>query len=436
MDFPEACRVLFTLPRFDLQGAVAIKPGLQNMRALLGDLGNPHERYPTIHVAGTNGKGSVCSMLAAILTVSGKRVGLHTSPHLISLTERLRVDGRQAEEDWVADAVERMLPAVRRVKPSFFEASTALAFLYFAERTVDVAVIEVGLGGRLDATNIIRPHLSVITNIGRDHVAQLGDTLPMIAREKAGIIKPGVPVVTAACQPEVRSVIKEAAEATRAPLVDVCRPPWGVEWDGSMVSLRSPDGGKYRPFKLDLPGRHQHSNALAALAGAWTLLPHGDLEQVVVEGLSNVRSLTGLRGRCEVVRREPLVMVDVSHNEDGIRAALECLDLESKGGRPAHVLMGLASDKDVPAILAVLAKQSCILMPASIPGERGLPPAEMAGMAVRAGLRIVEIGSADAGWRYFVEHAEPRDRLLVVGSHYLLGTLPEDLFPRRAASPA
>jgi len=435
MDYAEACSVLFTLPRFDLQGAAAIKPGLQNMRALLGDLGNPHERYPTVHVAGTNGKGSVCSMLAAILRISGKRVGLHTSPHLISLTERLRVDGREAEEDWVAGAVEKMLPTVRRVKPSFFEASTALAFLYFAERRVDVAVIEVGMGGRLDATNIIRPHLSVITNIGRDHVAHLGDTLPLIAREKAGIIKPGVPVVTAACQAEVRSVIEEAAAAARAPVVDVCRPPWGVEWDGSTVSLSAP-GGRYRPFKLDLPGKHQHSNALAALAGAWTLLPHGDLERVVVEGLSNVRALTGLRGRCEVVRREPLVIVDVSHNEDGIRAALECLDLESSVGRPPHVLMGLASDKDVWAILAVLAQRNCILMPASIPGERGLPPAEMARMAVRAGLRIVEIQSADAGWRYFVEHAEPNDRLLVAGSHYLMGTLPEDLFPRRAASPA
>lgn len=433
MDYAEACRVLFELPRFDLQGSAAIKPGLDNIRALLREVGDPHLQYPKIHVAGTNGKGSVCSMLASILTVSGRRVGLHTSPHLISFAERLRIDGCEADQTWIAGAVSMMRPAIDRIKPSFFEASTAIAFLYFSERKVDVAVIEVGMGGRLDATNVIEPELSVITNIGLDHTLQLGETLPLIAREKAGIIKAGVPVVTGACQPEVRAVIEEMAEAHASPVVDVCRAPWNAQWDGRRVRLTTPDG-KYLPFRLDLPGRHQSRNALVAAAAARMLLPQANLEQSIIRGLSNVRGLSGLRARCEIIQREPLVVVDVSHNEDGIRAALDCLDLHAPEGNPPYVMLALAADKDIPAILSVLSTRNCTIMPVSIPGNRGVPPAELARMAVEAGLRIEEIESPAEGWRFFAEHAESRDRLLVAGSHYLMGALPEELFPRRPAS--
>jgi len=433
MDYAEACRVLFELPRFDLQGAAAINPGLGNIQELLLELGDPHRRYPTVHVAGTNGKGSVCSMLASILTVAGRSVGLHTSPHLISFAERLRVDGREADPSWIVGAVSRMRPAIERIKPSFFEASTALAFLYFAERRVDIAVIEVGMGGRLDATNVIDPELSIITNIGLDHTLQLGGTLPRIAQEKAGIIKDGVPVVVGACQPEVRAVIGAVAEAHRSPVVDVCGAPWEIVWDGRKVRITTP-AGEYLPFRLDLPGRHQWRNALVATAAAWMLLPHDDLERTVIRGLTHVRRYSGLRARCEIVRRDPLVMVDVSHNEDGIRAALDCLDDEAPG-RPPFVLLGLAADKDVPAILNILAQRNATVMPVSIPGNRGLPPAQMIQIAGDAGLRIEEIDSPSDGWRFFAEHADSRDRFLVAGSHYLIGTLPEELFPRRPASP-
>ncbi len=429
MDYAEACRLLFSLPRFDLVGGKAVNPGLAKIRALLADLGSPHTAYPTVHVAGTNGKGSVCSMLAAILTASGKRVGLHTSPHLFSFTERMRIDGQEADEAWVADAVGRIETSIRRVAPSFFEASTALAFLYFAEREVDLAVIEVGMGGRLDATNVIHPEIAVITSISFDHMEQLGTTLPAIAREKAGIIKEGVPVVVGACQPEVESVIESVAETFSAPVVNVCHHPWSAAFDGKKLRLSTP-AGDLLPFRLDLPGHHQHRNALTAAATAWHLLPATAYEQDVIRGLSNVRRLSGLRGRCEIIQRDPLVMVDVAHNEDGIRAALECMEREARASTDMYVMLGVAADKDVTAILRIIRRRDCVLMPTAIPGERGLPAADLASIARDVGLRIVEIDSPEAGWDYFRELGDSRRSLLVAGSHYLAGTLPEGLFPR------
>lgn len=429
MDYAEACQLLFGLPRFELVGGKAVNPGLDKIRALLADLGEPHTAYPTVHVAGTNGKGSVCSMLAAILTASDRRVGLHTSPHLFSLTERMRVDGRGADERWVADAVRRMEASIRRVSPSFFEASTALAFLYFAERQVDMAVIEVGMGGRLDATNVIHPEIAVITSISFDHTEQLGTTLSAIAREKAGIIKEGVPVVVGACQTEVQSVIGSIAESQSAPVVNVCDRPWAAGFDGRKLRLSTPSGD-LMPFRLDLAGHHQHRNALVATAAAWHLLPPAVFERNVVRGLANVRRLAGLRGRCEVVQRDPLVMVDVAHNEDGIQAALACVEREARTRGDLYVILGLAADKDVAAILKSLKAHDCILMPTTIPGERGLPAADLTSLATNMGLRIVEIESVEAGWRYFRELPESRRSLLVAGSHYLAGTLPEGLFPR------
>lgn len=435
MDYAAACRILYELPRFELQGATAISPGLQNMRALLKDLGDPHERYPIVHVAGTNGKGSVCSMLAAMLTASGRRTGLHTSPHLLSFTERMRVNGAEEEQDWVVAAVKRMLPSIRRVRPSFFEASTALAFLCFAERRVDIAIIEVGMGGRLDATNVVLPELAVITNVGIDHVAQLGATAPLIAREKAGIIKTGIPVVNGACQPDVRVVIEEVAASRNAPIVDVCTDPWGVTDSKDGLILATPSG-PIGPVRLDLPGRHQRHNALVAAACARQILTaHGD-ERHIHRGLSHVRRLSGLRARCEIVSGNPLVVIDVSHNEDGIRAAMEFLDESVPRGNLPRVMLGLAADKDVPAILRVLASHRAIVMPVAIPGERGLPPDQLGKMAREAGLKIVEIESALDGWRQWKEQAGERDRFLITGSHYLVGTLPEEIFPRRAASAA
>jgi dihydrofolate synthase/folylpolyglutamate synthase len=409
-------------------------PGLEKIRALLDDLGNPHNAYAIVHVAGTNGKGSVCSMVSAMMTLAGRRTGLHTSPHLRSLTERFRVDGKEADEDWVASAVERLAPSIRRVRPSFFEATTALALLYFADKQVDVAVIEVGMGGRLDATNIVTPVLSVITNIGFDHTDQLGGTLPEIAREKAGIIKPGVPVVTGACRQEVMSVIDEVAAALGAPVVNVCRPPWNIEYNGQQIQL-STAHTTFKPFSLDLPGRHQHSNALVAVAAAQALVPGDGLADIVTEALSNTRRLSGLRARCEIVQREPLVMVDVAHNEEGVRAALQCLDEESQVRDAPHVMLGLARDKDLHAILDALEAWKCILIPVAIPGQRGLPPVETIQAAKKRGLRIVEIDTMEQGWKYFREHAEVGSRLLVTGSHYLVGALPEDLFPRCPATP-
>jgi dihydrofolate synthase/folylpolyglutamate synthase len=302
--------------------------------------------------------------------------------------------------------------------------------MYFADMNVDVAVVEVGMGGRLDATNIIQPQLSVITNIGRDHAEQLGNTLAAIAREKAGIIKPGVPVVAGACQPEVIDVIEEVAARRRADVISVCASPWSVISDGSELRLSMPEGESLR-FTLDLPGVHQRHNALVAVASARQVLPRQGFGETVVHALSRVRKLSGLRARCEIVRRRPLVVVDVAHNEEGIRAAMECLDREAPEGHAPYVMLGLARDKDLEAILDVLSSWNPILMPIAMPGDRGRAPSAIARSAVTAGLRIVEIDSAAQGWEHFREHAGTSGRLLIAGSHYLVGTLPGDLFPRR-----
>src|SRR5690606_30389522 len=212
MTYADALTVLHALPRFAEAGAAAFRPGLARMRALMEAMDLPHERFASVHVAGTNGKGSTASMTAAMATAAGWRVGLHTSPHLFDVAERLRLDGTPAPHAWIADAVARYRTDFARIEPSFFEATVALSFRYFADEGVDLAVVEVGLGGRLDATNVLTPRACGITTLGLDHTDLLGDTLEAIAREKAGIAKPGVPLLTSAAQPEALAAIRETAE--------------------------------------------------------------------------------------------------------------------------------------------------------------------------------------------------------------------------------
>jgi dihydrofolate synthase / folylpolyglutamate synthase len=372
--YAEAESLLLDLPRFTDQGALALRPGLERIDALLEGMGRPDRSFASVHVAGTNGKGSTASMLAAVSTASGARTGLHTSPHLHTLRERMRVDGVPAGEGWVAGAMSRFRDLVAAVEPSFFEATVALSFLYFAEQAVDLAVVEVGLGGRWDATNVLVPRLALITRIARDHTDLLGDDLADIAREKAGIAKPGVPLLTAVeAGPALEAIRREAA--SRGGRVLAIRDEVSVnvhhsDASGVLMDLQTPVR-RYDGLRLALAGSHQAWNAALAVRAAEYVVPAVGRSAVAVrEGLARVYELSGLRGRCEVLNQDPLIIGDVAHNADGLRVALGALAHLAAGER--CVILGLMQDKDIDEMADLLAREGVDVIPVHLPGRRAL----------------------------------------------------------------
>ncbi|MEP0547742.1 MAG: Mur ligase family protein [Rhodothermales bacterium] len=419
MTWPEAEALLLDLPRFADQGSAAFKPGLERMHALLDAAGNPHERFRSVHVAGTNGKGSTASLVASIATAAGLRVGLHTSPHLHDLAERLRLDGVPAPHGWIADAVARLGSAFVATEPSFFEATVALSFLYFAEMDVDLAVIEVGLGGRLDATNVLRPDLALITHIGLDHADLLGDTLEAVAREKAGIAKPGVPLLTAAEGDGVAAAIRETAEARGATFVrvqdevDVGRVD--VQPDRLVMDLTTPMR-TYAELEIGLPGRHQVWNAALAVRAAEHVVAAAAHDAApIYEGLLKVRKHSGLTGRCELLCATPLILSDVAHNADGLRASLAFAGGLRRG--QLHVLFGTMRDKDLHAMTDGMVEGDVIVLPVPLPSSRAVPLRLLREALLLRGLRVVDVGGVREGIDWFVRHAGAADSLLVTGSH-------------------
>ena len=393
MTYPETLAYLYEqLPMFQRVGAAGYKKGLGNTVALAEALGHPERRFRSVHVAGTNGKGSSAHLLAAVLQAAGYKVGLYTSPHLREFTERIRVNGQELAPDYLVAWVARWQPLFAQVQPSFFEMCVALAFDYFAEQRVDVAVVEVGLGGRFDSTNIITPLVSLITNISFDHQALLGNTLVEIAGEKAGIIKPGVPVVVSQTQPEVADVFEREAAAQLAHLVfadQVYRAEFSAE--------PSPDTGLRpvavtqhgRPFlpnaELGLPGDYQQFNLPGVLATLDELRALGFriTEAAVRTGLRQVTRLTGLRGRWSIIGRQPLVVCDTAHNAAGL--ALVVAQLRRLPHQRLHLVIGTVSDKDVAAMLALLpAEATYYFCAAGIP--RALAASELAAQGAAAGL--------------------------------------------------
>lgn len=390
-------------------------------------MGHPHEAFESVHVAGTNGKGSTASMLAAIATASGRRVGLHTSPHLFHLSERLRCDGVPAPETWIADAVARFRPVMDEIRPSFFETLTALSFLYFAEENVDLAVVEVGLGGRLDATNIVHPRLSLITNIALEHTDILGDTVAAIAREKAGIVKPGVPLLTAADQPEVMAVLRATAAGRQAPYhqlqdeVEVL----GAESSLSGLTLRAHTPlQSYEALEVGLPGRHQQANALLALRAAELLFDdlHKDIGPIYT-GLREVGRLAGLRGRLEVLQAQPLVVADVAHNLPSLKAALAFVRAQRPRDR-LYVLLGVMRDKDVAGMARALAEARATVFPLQPDTERALSADEIAAHLHAYGVPVVEGRSFAEGQAWFQRVATAEDVFLITGSHQVVAHAP------------
>ena len=423
MTYAEALAVLDALPRWADQGAAAYQPGLDRMRALLAAMGEPHTRYPSVHIGGTNGKGSTASMVAAIGTAAGRRVGLHTSPHLFDFAERLRLDGVPVPHDWIAEAVDRFRSLFEEVGPSYFEASVALALLYFAEASVDLAVVEVGLGGRLDATNVLTPVACGVASIGLDHTDLLGDTLDAIAREKAGIAKPGIPFLTAADAPEALATLQATAEAVGAPFEDVratVRVAVGEADDALALSIETPVRD-YGTLRAGLAGRHQAWNAaLAVRLAEVAFAPEAD---AVREGLLAVVRLSGLRGRGEVWQEKPRIVADVAHNPDGWRAALAHVQ-PGPGGR-RFVLAGVLSDKDADAFARLLAGAKAVVLPVALPSARALPLGAWKGYLAAAGVLTHDVADVPAGVAWFNRAAKPGDVLLVTGSHLTVAALGE-----------
>ena len=404
----EARAALLARPRFATD-ASAYAPGLDRMRALLADLGDPHLAVPAVHVAGTNGKGSTASLCAAVLTASGRRVGLHTSPHLVDLAERIRIDGVPVGDAALGALVARAQPALQRHGPSFFEALAALAFLHFADAGVDVAVIEVGLGGRLDATNVARSVVSVVTSIGLDHTDLLGETLAEIAVEKAGIARAGVPLVHALAPGAARAAL-EAEAAGRGAAVEAVRDTCRAALRDGWLELATPHRTLAAP--LGLAGAHQAWNAALAVRAAETAAP-GLPDAAVARGLGEVAALSGLRGRGERLASDPRVVLDVAHNADGWAAALAGVSV-APGGR-LWALVGVVADKDAAALGRLLAARGARTLALGLDGPRGRSAEALAQTLRGAGADAAPttLGAALARWR----GAGPDDRLVVTGSH-------------------
>lgn len=357
MTYPETVEYLYhELPMYQKVGALAYKKDLANTIRLCKVLGNPETRFKSVHIAGTNGKGSSAHMLAAILQCAGLRTGLYTSPHLKSFSERIRLNGQEIAQDFVIDFVERIRPWIHEISPSFFEITVAMAFDYFAREKVDVSVIETGLGGRLDSTNVITPLVSLITNIDFDHKDILGDTLNLIAYEKAGIIKPKVPIVVSEYQPEVEDVFITKARDCSSALTFASKEISVEENDGYVVYQRGKmlvDG-----LKPDLTGYYQHKNMKGVLAVIERLRELGFTisNEHIREGINHTASLTGLKGRWQTLSVDPLMICDTAHNAHGIKDVVH--QIRKLTFKKLHFVFGMVKDKDPDPVLNLLPKEA------------------------------------------------------------------------------
>ncbi len=408
-----------TLPMFQRVGASAYKKDLGNTLALLQALGNPHHSLKTIHVAGTNGKGSVSSLLSSIFQESGYTTGLYTSPHLLSFTERIRINGVPIPQTPICDWVEKYKPLLEDIKPSFFETTVALCLDWFAHQSVEIAIIETGLGGRLDSTNVITPELSIITNISWDHMDLLGNSLSEIAYEKAGIIKSACPVVIGQKRLETQRVFEQKAEETSSQ----------IYWASDTVALESViNPGKYARWKdtisgkiwdLDLMGGYQRENLATVLTAIPILTELGwNLpEAAIQEGVKKVRENTGLRGRMEQLREHPRVVLDTGHNEAGVQEVLEQLRQGSE--KQWHIVWGMVGDKDRSKVLALLPPEARYYwVKPDLP--RGLSADVLSADAQQYGLKGDVYASVALGIEAALQVAQSQDLIYIGGSTFVV----------------
>lgn len=418
MNYQESIDYLFgQVPMFQRVGANAYKPGLDTSIALAAMYGNPQNSFKTIHVAGTNGKGSVSHTIAAILQESGYKVGLYTSPHLVDFRERIRVNGEMIPRENVVEFVEKYKSLTHDLHPSFFELTMMMAFDYFRNAKVDVAVIEVGLGGRLDSTNIITPELCVITNISFDHMQFLGDTLPKIASEKAGIMKHGIPVVIGEAEGDVRKVFEDKSAEVGAPIV------FAQDEPAVMTSTRKEDyieyyTTRYGKLESELVGECQKHNANTILKAVDLLSGKFNIVNAAVgRAFRNVCSLTGLMGRWMKIGDNPRVVCDTGHNEGGIKYIVK--QLKEEKYNVLRIVIGFVSDKDVSHIINLLPSNAkYYFTQAQIP--RAMDSETLRDMAVAAGLNGESFPSVEAAFNAAMSEAKADDMIYVGGSTFVV----------------
>ena len=426
MTYQETTEYLYnSAPLFQHVGGDAYKEGLSNTHLLDEHFGHPHTKFRTIHVAGTNGKGSCSHTLAAILQSAGYRVGLYTSPHLVDFRERIRVNGEMVSEEYVVRFVEEHRAFFEPLHPSFFELTTAMAFNYFAESQVDVAIIEVGLGGRLDCTNIITPDLCIITNISPDHTQFLGDTLEKIASEKAGIIKNGVPVVIGETTDETRPVFVSKANETNSPI------KLSDELNLVKSSLSNNNGGRvynttlYKNLEGELGGLCQEKNTNTILTATEELKRIGYqlTEEHIRNGFAHVYQLTGLMGRWQKLHEHPTLICDTGHNVGGIAYITE--QLKHQTCDHLHIVMGMVNDKDVSGVLAMMPKCATYYFTrASV--KRALDEEELQALATRFNLHGECYPTVAQATQAALENAKENDFIFVGGSSFIVADLLAD----------
>ena len=420
MNYPEAIEYLYNrLPVFHQIRAAAYKPGLENSIRLMEQLHNPQNEYRIIHVAGTNGKGSVSHFLSAILQSAGYKTGLYTSPHLVDFGERIRVNGKKIQPEYVADFVEKNEKMLDKIQPSFFEATMAMAFRYFADCAVDVAVIEVGLGGRLDSTNIVSPALSVITNISFDHTEFLGNTLAQIAAEKAGIIKPETPVVIGEVVPETRPVFIQKAQEQNSPLTfaEENISVKFIEYSADKMIVETRDDEK---LIVGLCGEYQLKNIATVLTAVEELqkLGFAIYREDVKNGLENVIPLTNLQGRWQVISHKPTVVLDTGHNKGGIEYIVH--QLKKQHYEKLRIVIGMVKDKDISGVLSLLPRDAVYYF-TNAATERALPALKLKEQAERTGLNGKAYSTVEQAVKLALEEAGEKDFVFIGGSNFVVG---------------
>ena len=429
MNYKETCDYLYSqVPMFERQGASGYKEGLANTLKLDDHFNHPHQNYRTIHVAGTNGKGSCAHTLAAILQMCGYKVGLYTSPHLVDFSERIRINGQPIDEDYVINFVEKEKGFFEPLSPSFFEVVTAMAFKYFADKKVDFAVIEVGLGGRLDCTNIIKPILSVITNIGFDHTQFLGNSLEQIAMDKAGIIKQDIPVVIGETTPETKMVFEAVASEMHAPITF-------AEKEKEVITLNTTGDGliyhtqDYGIVEGELAGNYQEKNTNTVLCAIRQLEKQGYMYPVICqpeqscqnrevrEAFKHVCELTGLKGRWQKIKDAPLTICDTGHNVAGWEWLSR--QLQSVPCKRMHIVFGMVEDKDIEGVMALLPKNATYYFTKSN-NNRSASENVLALYAQTFGIEGKTFPDVNTAYKAAVDAADEKDFVFIGGSSYVV----------------
>jgi dihydrofolate synthase/folylpolyglutamate synthase len=410
------------LPMFTKVGISAFNKNLNNTIAFCEVLENPQHKFKSIHIGGTNGKGSTSHMIAAILQTAGYKTGLYTSPHLKDFRERIKINGEMISEDDVVSFVEQYQEAIEEISPSFFEATVGMAFHYFAQNKVDIAVIEVGLGGRLDSTNIISPEVSVITNIGLDHVNILGNTLQQIAVEKAGIIKPNTPIVIGEYLPETQNIFLEKAEKEKAKIVfaeDIYKIDSKINRTSTTLGIKITDQNKDLDLELDLNGTYQLKNIKAVLEAVKILNDKGFFitDKHIKTALKQVKTLTGFMGRWQTLQVTPLVICDTGHNEDGIKEVIKNINLTPH--KKLHIVFGMVKDKDITKVLELMPKNATYYFCApEIPRAKEVE--DLAREAEQTGLKGKAYASVKEALSKAVDAASSEDLIFVGGSTFVV----------------